>query len=212
MVQKIEFRGSQDHIHPWLSPIDLSTNHYEAPEKRHGDTGKWFLQDPKFIRWKEAPSSSFLWRNGILGCGKTALSSTVIENLGESTPSNIVLYCYFSFADTSKRDPAYTIRALTWQLYHVSRPDVRKHLDACFASHRNGRKHPTVGTIGTIFHKIVQQSGDIWIVLDALDGCPGHDRRRDAVLEWIKHLHTGPYHIHLSGSSMPFSDSSIRRT
>ncbi len=138
-VQKLSRGIYNDQIDKWLSPADPSTNYNESLKKRHDGTGQWLLQDTRYSRWKKEPSS-FLWLNGIPGCGKTVLSSTVIQNLESDAAVNTILYFYFTFTDTSKQALEHAIRTLTSQLYHSSQPDARKYLDKCFASHDSGRK------------------------------------------------------------------------
>ncbi len=75
--------------------------------------------------------------------------------------------------------------ALTSQLYHNSQLDVRKCLDACFASHDRGRRQPSLDTLRKTLDDMIRQAGEIWVVLDALDECPIKDRRRDTLLEWV---------------------------
>ncbi|KAH0372123.1 purine and uridine phosphorylase, partial [Aureobasidium melanogenum] len=81
--EKIEEMHLDDHqkeIRDWLSAPDPSTNYTNALEKRHPDTGLWFIDGEAFERWKGQPNS-FLWLHGIPGCGKTVLSSTIIQHL-----------------------------------------------------------------------------------------------------------------------------------
>ncbi len=204
-VQGLSRGRYEDQIEKWLSPADPSTNYNEALKKRHIGTGQWLLQDARYSRWKEAPSRSFLWLNGIPGCGKTILSSTVIENLENDAATNTILYFYFTFTDTAKQTLEYALRALTSQLYH-SKPDIQKYLDACFASHDNGRKQPSVDTLCRILDEMIRQIGEVWIVLDALDECPSKDRRREALLEWVYNAYTRHQNIHLLATSRPEDD------
>lgn len=56
--------------------------------------------------------------HGIPSCGKTVLSSTVIQNIYkycESRTGSIVLYCYFDFNDIEKQKHGKMIRSLVTQ-------------------------------------------------------------------------------------------------
>jgi hypothetical protein len=64
----------------WLSVPDPSTNYHKAHKQRQAETGLWLLDGPKFKEWKQRAASR-LWLYGIPGCGKTILSSTIIEHL-----------------------------------------------------------------------------------------------------------------------------------
>ena len=47
----------------WLAPNDLRGRHDAARERHDDKTGDWFLQSPKFIKWKRNPGQ-FLWLTG----------------------------------------------------------------------------------------------------------------------------------------------------
>ncbi|KAA8613965.1 HET domain-containing protein [Pyrenophora tritici-repentis] len=64
----------------WLSAPDPSTNYHKTHKRRQAKTGLWLLESAKFAEWKERAASR-LWLYGIPGCGKTILSSTIIEHL-----------------------------------------------------------------------------------------------------------------------------------
>jgi hypothetical protein len=49
---------------------------------------------------------------------------------------------------------------------------------------------------------MVQESGEVWVVLDALDECT----IRDNLLSWLKDVHTGEQNIHLLATSRPERD------
>ncbi len=53
---------------------------------------------------------------------------------------------------------------------------------------------------------MIRQTGEVWIVLDALDECPIKDRQREELLEWVHNLHTGYRNIHLLATSRPEHD------
>ncbi|CAN9450612.1 unnamed protein product [Alternaria alternata] len=102
----------------WLSAPDPSTNYNKAHKQRQANTGLWLLESAKFSEWKERTASR-LWLYGIPGCGKTILSSTIIENLLQycHDDTNIVTaYFYFDFNDTQKQDPELMLRSLLCQL------------------------------------------------------------------------------------------------
>jgi hypothetical protein len=86
----------------WLSAPDPATNHYKACKKRQAGTGLWLLESREFAEWKENAASR-LWLHGIPGCGKTILSSTIIEALLQhcgSDTSIAAAYFYFDFTNT----------------------------------------------------------------------------------------------------------------
>ncbi|KAI0435273.1 hypothetical protein F5Y09DRAFT_349521 [Xylaria sp. FL1042] len=155
-----------DHIiSKWLSPPNPSTNYNNALKSRHPGSGKWFLNHAAYSRWK-SHAGSFLWLHGIPGCGKTVLSSTIVEGL----TSRDSLYFYFDFNDTSKQKFDMTLRSLISQLYDKNQ-DARACLDSLYSSCSNGSQQPSLTLLSDAFRSMAKKAGEIWLVLDALDEC-----------------------------------------
>ena len=89
-IRDIPFEQRREKIERWLSPPDPSTNYNRALQQRQEGTGLWFLQSPMYIQWKTQQNSA-LWLYGIPGCGKTILSSTIIEDLEKTLPSAMII-------------------------------------------------------------------------------------------------------------------------
>ncbi|EDU50673.1 vegetative incompatibility protein HET-E-1 [Pyrenophora tritici-repentis Pt-1C-BFP] len=109
-------------IRSWLSAPNPSTNYHKAHKQRQAKTGVWLLEGEQFTRWKESAASR-LWLYGIPGCGKTILSSTIIEHLLQhcyDDTSMVTAYFYFDFNDTQKQDPKLMLRSLLYQLLQSS--------------------------------------------------------------------------------------------
>jgi Cdc6-like AAA superfamily ATPase len=186
-VQDLSLEQRRDKIDRWLSPSDPSTNYNKALEQRQKGTGQWLLRSSAFQKW-QTDRQSFLWLHGIPGCGKTILSSTVIEHLKTSFPAQPLLYFYFDFTDAGKQTLDNVIRTLISQLYH-RRNDTQKPLDSLFSSCGDGRRQPTYESLCKVFLQIINQAQEIYIVLDALDEC----RTRkgppsEGLLAWIRSL------------------------
>ena len=130
----------------------------------------------------------------------------MIQNLENEAAIHTLLYFYFTFTDTAKQALDHAIRALISQLYHRSQPDVQKYLDTCFASHDNGKKQPSLDALRKTLDEMLQQAGEVWIVLDALDECPYKDRQREALLKWVYGLHARLKKVHLLVTSRPEHD------
>jgi hypothetical protein len=155
----------------WLSAPDPSTNYHKAHKQRQADTGVWLLQSENLRRWKEAAASR-LWLYGIPGCGKTILSSTIIEHLQQQCHGDarkVVVYFYFDFNDSQKQDPELMLRSLFWQLLQRLNM-IPKGVTALYSSCGERRPPP--------LHKLLQEASQlmqrfthVYIVLDALDEC-----------------------------------------
>jgi hypothetical protein len=189
----------------WLSAPDPSTNFNKALSQRHPGTGEWLLEDPRYSRWIE-DSASFLWLYGIPGCGKTVLSTTVIDKLNNDPRAKVVLYFYFAFTDAQKQNLDHAIRSLTRQLYCTGQDDVRKHLEACFSSHDNGERQPSVDTLRKVFQQMATSADGLWVVLDALDECTEEQQARRELLNWIRDFSAESGNAHILVTSRPEPD------
>jgi hypothetical protein len=156
----------------WFSAPDPSTNYHKAHKQRQAESGLWLLESAKFIDWKESAASQ-LWLYGIPGCGKTILSSTIVEHLLQhyhDDTSMVTAYFYFDFNDAQKQDPEMMLRSLLCQLLQRS-VMIPKGVDALFSSCENGRRQPSLHALLDVTRQVVQQSTQVYIVLDALDEC-----------------------------------------
>ncbi|KAH7030625.1 uncharacterized protein B0I36DRAFT_348831 [Microdochium trichocladiopsis] len=167
----------------WLSPADPSTNFTRALKQRHEHTGRWLLETPEYGSWKDSPDS-FLWLHGKPGCGKTVLSSTVIQDLDEAhSGSHTLLYFYFDFSDTAKETVDSMVRSLVHQLYHRV-AGARTFLDSLYALCGHSSSQPSTDSLQSTLESMFQSAGGVWLALDALDECT----TRQELLDWIRHL------------------------
>ncbi|KAH8431512.1 uncharacterized protein LDX57_009175 [Aspergillus melleus] len=194
------------HIQHWLSPPDPSVTHNKALRQRHKDSGRWLFYDNVFIKWR-TKSNSFLWLHGIPGCGKTILSSTIIEDLSDNITQSRIIFFYFDFNDINKQTVHGMIRSLVTQLY-MKQIKARSPLDSLFSSCDNGKRQPTTENLCAAFLQMLETVDEIWIVLDALDECQTRKGpRTERLLSWIQDLMTSkPSNIHLLVTSRQLED------
>jgi hypothetical protein len=181
-------------IRSWLSAPDPFTNYHKAHKQRQAETGLWLLESTKFTEWKESAASR-LWLYGIPGCGKTILSSTVIEHMLQQCnddTSMVTTYFYFDFNDIQKQDPELMLRSLLCQLVQRS-VVIPKGVDALFSSCENGRRQPSLHALLDVTRQAMQQFAHVYVVLDALDECMQRSELMDmleAVAGWqLDNLH-----------------------
>jgi hypothetical protein len=156
----------------WLTAPDPSTNYHKAHKQRQAETGLWLLKSAKFTEWKESAASR-LWLYGIPGCGKTILSSTLIEHLLQHCSDNssmVTAYFYFDFNDVQKQNPELMLRSLVCQLLQRL-TTTSKSLDALFSSCENGHRQPSLHALLEVTRQVMQEFAHVYIVLDALDEC-----------------------------------------
>jgi Cdc6-like AAA superfamily ATPase len=155
-----------------LSPPDPSPNYEKAVKQRQANTGLWFLEGEDYAAWKTNPAS-FIWLYGIPGCGKTILSSTILQNILEycaNDTGKVVAYFYFDFNDTQKQSPELMIRSLVSQLSQQC-VKIPATLEALFSSCENGQRQPSLDSLLEVMRSIIHEFPESYIVLDALDEC-----------------------------------------
>ncbi|KAL0939594.1 uncharacterized protein CTRU02_206204 [Colletotrichum truncatum] len=170
-----------DDLHRWLSPPDPSTNAARARDLRHSGTGTWLLESDLFSEWKNE-TRQHLWLYGLAGCGKTVLSTTIIDHLSQNDNGPILTF-FFDFTDTGKQTLANLLRSLAFQLYSTGDEAARR-LDALFVSFESGRKQPDNKAFSTCLESMMRIPQRLTIVLDALDECT----TRSELLLWMRGL------------------------
>ncbi|KAG8674314.1 hypothetical protein FPOAC1_000279 [Fusarium poae] len=195
----VDQMGSQlqcDEIKRWLCPPDPSTNVNHARKLRHEGTGTWLLNKAFFHSWFSEPNRH-LWLHGFAGCGKTVLSTTILDHLTK-TYGGLLLRFYFDFSDGRKQTMDCMLRSLAFQMYELG-AGCRKHLD-----NHNRRDQPSTKALSEIVRKMLTQTKDVCILLDALD----ESTTRSELLQWIKDTSSDPelYHVRLLYTSRPEPD------
>ncbi|KAI9684613.1 MAG: hypothetical protein M1822_005701 [Bathelium mastoideum] len=106
----------------WISPVPYARHHERHSEGRLLGTAKWLLQHSEYRSWMASSSSSTLLLHGILGSGKTALASAVIDDLVQRSSSEPLrcpvtyFYCARSAAEPECSRAEEAIRSILRQL------------------------------------------------------------------------------------------------
>jgi ankyrin repeat protein len=106
----------------WLSATRYLEHHDEQRKLRAPGTGTWLLRHAEYVSWQQESSSSILIVHGISGCGKTILSSLVIDERRSgqtSTHTQVPLaffYCSASASEPDRGNAASVLRSLVRQL------------------------------------------------------------------------------------------------
>jgi NACHT domain len=159
-------------IRHWLSAPDPSLNYQKAIKQHLKNTGLWFLQSEQYKRWM-TDAASFLWLHGIPGCGKTILSSAVVQDILQDCcddPTKVVAYYYFTFNDSQKQAAEPMVKSLITQLsqYCIKVPTA---LESLSSSSLDGQQQPSLDALLQMLHQMIQDFPASFIVLDALDEC-----------------------------------------
>ncbi|TFY56712.1 hypothetical protein EVG20_g8826 [Dentipellis fragilis] len=170
-----------DACYSWLAATsDPWINQNAAQGKlSESSTGQWFLQDQRFMEWKDQRQSS-IWLYGKPGGGKTVLCSTIIKMLQDHTKSKTscaLAFFYFDFKDSAKPNFLHMLKSLLRQLCSQSL-EASTVLKQLHADHDNGARQPGRQDLQTALGDMLMHFDDVYIVLDALDECHGDDRNQ----------------------------------
>ena len=160
-------------------------NQNKARRLRFAKTGTWFVDGPIFAHWKVS-SGSFLWLYGIPGCGKSILSSSIIEAVSThcfSKATAAVLYFYFDFNDDEKQRHGNMIRSFIVQL-SSQYINISQALQILYSSCGNGERQPTHHSLMSTLRQMLGDFSETFLIIDALDEC----RERRELLEDIEEL------------------------
>ncbi|CVL00692.1 uncharacterized protein FMAN_10037 [Fusarium mangiferae] len=166
-------------IERWLKPPRVSTNVEKAKMRRHDGSGQWFIDSSAFQEFK-AGSRQHLWLHGLAGCGKTVLSSRILDDLRD-TSDTITLAHYFDFNDVKKQSLDGLLRSLAFQLYRQGSSATSSPLDQLFTSYEGGSTEPDILDLESCVSAMFKAVGQALILIDALDECTC----RKFLLPWI---------------------------
>lgn len=191
-----------DRIFRWLSAPDPFQSYEEARLKRLSRTGGWFIEHCEYRKWKKEPKS-LLWLHGVTGFGKTVLSSTILEDLGEHSQGHIGhALAYFYFESNSTSDSTALLRSLLSQLSRSIKTGMPK-LRELYHSCDKGRRQPSNDALSATLKSMLQSTPATYILLDALDEC----KNRSKLLDLIQTINDWQLeNLHLLVTSRPEAD------
>lgn len=111
----------------WLSPVPFSHHHARHSSERLPGSTKWLLDHSQYVSWKTRSASSLLLLHGIPGCGKTSLTSTVIDVLLDEKHKNELaapvayFYCGDSKVGRGRAEPDEVMRSLIRQFAVINK-------------------------------------------------------------------------------------------
>lgn len=117
----------------WLSSIPVSSHHKLHSENRVPGTSQWLLDHDQYKNWRNSSRSSLFLLHGILGSGKTSLTSAVVdafllESSGQTTPTPLAyFYCTKNSAEPERSVPDEIMRSIVRQLTLSNGPSAIVH-------------------------------------------------------------------------------------
>jgi hypothetical protein len=186
IVGQLQNHVLSDKLTKWLSAPDASTTYNRAIQQRYPGTGVWFQTSKTFEDWRVG-KNTFLWLHGLVGCGKTVLSSTIIEHLKEEPHSlhTNLLYFFFDFNDKDKQSHEEMIRTFVQQMYSQDERS-RQPLDQLFEQCAVRGEQPTITSLEDTFATMLAQAADTEVVVDALD----ESCQQRETIEWFQRVST----------------------
>jgi ankyrin repeat domain-containing protein 50 len=146
-------------------------------------TCTWFLKNAKFVDWLKTDTSSLIWVSGDPGCGKTVLSSFLIDKVKQLIPSATVCFFFCDDKIDSQKDATALLRGILHQLL-----DDRRILINHAMSHFETKKEKIADELSVLWEIWMAccadpKSGNIVCIIDALDECEALGRTQ--LLQWI---------------------------
>ncbi|KAH8817550.1 ankyrin repeat-containing domain protein [Flagelloscypha sp. PMI_526] len=159
-------------VNHWLLPIHQTSKLDVNIRARSGTTCRWLLENDTYIQWMHKQRGLF-WFRGLMGTGKTVLSSFVIETL-LARDDIYIAYYYFEFTNPTTLSEEALLRSLVCQLASASPAVVR----AFHQKHNNGGLQPQLITLQNTLNELVSASTKpVFIIIDALDELPLAQRK-----------------------------------
>jgi hypothetical protein len=167
-----ERREEHEAILDWLTPIDYTAQQNDFVRIRQEGTGQWLLNSNEFQEWVNQDKHT-LFCPGILGAGKTIITSIVVDDLCtkfQNDTSVGIAYLYCSFRRQHEQRFTDLLASLLKQL--VQRlPYTPESAKSLYERHKDKRTRPSFNEISHALHSIVADCSRAFIIIDALDEC-----------------------------------------
>ncbi|EXF78839.1 pfs domain-containing protein [Colletotrichum fioriniae PJ7] len=166
----------------WLAVPDWSSIADEARYFRHPETGAWIFETTAYQNWISG-TYKHLWLRGKAGCGKTVLSTRILDHLAQD--KSIVLSFFFNFNSNYRRTRTKDemLRSLAIQLYRMGY-DSMPYLDRLFRFCKDGEYEPDTTSLEEVVNLMLAAQPKATIILDALD----ESTTRREVLAWLEDM------------------------
>ena len=161
----------------WVCPYysDPFVNYLAALNRRQPGTGAWLTTSEDFATWSQRDHGMF-WLRGLPGCGKTVLTSTVVEYIQRSLVSKnnrvALAYFYIDYRDPAKQSIDACLATIVRQMVDQN-PQGTKQLEELHEQkQRSFSRNLTAGEYIGIIKLLADMQTKVYIVIDALDEAP----------------------------------------
>ncbi|EPE30309.1 hypothetical protein GLAREA_13032 [Glarea lozoyensis ATCC 20868] len=150
-----------------LSSPNHNQRHKKLLKARHPETGQWITTCDEYQFWLASNGCSVVCCFGIPGCGKSVLTSGVIQKL---TEQEIVLFHYCDYADKRTLDPSNLFGSLTRQALEKLDVIPEELATAIEREHHNGEQFADPSKTFEFFETAIKHLPRVThVVLDGLD-------------------------------------------
>ncbi|KAJ6790264.1 hypothetical protein PWT90_06580 [Aphanocladium album] len=190
LKSNLDAKGNID-ILRWLTRSDYGDQQSDFLSRRQPGTGQWLLNSPEYNAWLRDDGQT-LFCQGIPGAGKTILTSIVIEDLFSRSQGSVdvgIAYIYCDFRRTDGQRAGELLASLLKQLVGCwsTMPETVKTL---YDSHKSNSTRPSIEELSSALQSVVSLFSKVFIVVDALDECPGAREHRPRFLDELSKLQT----------------------
>ncbi|KAH7071830.1 nucleoside phosphorylase domain-containing protein [Paraphoma chrysanthemicola] len=163
----------QQDIFRWLTTLNPSSRHLESQKRRVEGTGRWMLEDPKFLQWSSTTAKCrTLCCYGAAGAGKTIISSLVIDHLEErlaAMKSSVGLaYVYCDYRDQKEQSIENILGAVLKQLLRLL-PDIPETILKVYDEWVTRQKPLSSANAMDLLRAACAQFTTTYVCIDALD-------------------------------------------
>ncbi|KAJ9663080.1 hypothetical protein H2198_001072 [Neophaeococcomyces mojaviensis] len=182
-MQSVLEQRAQEEFASWLGIRDDSGIFDSACKKRTAGTGRWLIESSTYCAWRSSAPSS-IWLYGGPGCGKTILSSLIVEDV--LLHSNAaVAYFFFDFNEADKSSFDRLCRSLFLQVASQNAKALGL-LKRLHDRSMGGQLQPRSNAVVSELKIALRSCGRCYLVLDALDECSS----REEVLDFLEEVLT----------------------
>ncbi|QIW95288.1 hypothetical protein AMS68_000806 [Peltaster fructicola] len=184
-------------------PVDPYVDHNRV---RSGsfleESGRWFLESAEYQKWKLGDLDTRLSVYGAVGCCKTSLCSTIIEDLRSSTHNAAAANVFFYITWQHGRYSYESI--LRSAIFQLAARDTIKNIITTWLSPKL-RKDVEVSELERLFGRCTAELERVYLVVDGLDECPDDGDQRSDLLEGLLSLASMP-RVRCLTFSRPYPD------
>ena len=158
----------------WICPYDVDPfdNYQAAFNRRQPGTGDWLMKLDIFEAWSQQDCGIF-WMRGLPGCGKTVLTTTVIEYVQYSLVGKDerigLAYFYFDYRDPAKQNLDACLAILVRQLLDQNPQGIQQLERLREQRQRNLSRNLTTSEYVRLLRELANLQTKVYIVIDALD-------------------------------------------